>query len=139
MSTRGTAFFEIQNESGDSNEKSIKVGRIGIAHDGYPSGFGKKICNLLDAVYVANSTESVKPPSAKVFNNVEGVILHLLYEIPSDYLFDDEYVYRFIFNPSIRKESVYRVEDIITVEVIHQYNRYNFSGTFAEFKAFCND
>jgi hypothetical protein len=137
MSTRGTAYFEIQ-ETPES--EPIKVGRIGISHDGYPSGFGYIMCTNVQDIFVADNIENFKdrPKNARVFPNTERVILYLLYHTKTDYLYDDEYIYRFIFAPLNMPGSIYRVADNISVEVIHKYEDNNFAGSFEEFKLFCD-
>ena len=69
---------------------------------------------------------------------MESVILYTLYRIPSDYYFDDEYIYRFIFAPYKNDNSSYYVEDVMTVEVKRKYSDDDFIGTFAEFRELCS-
>ena len=137
MSTRGTAYFEIQEPSGD---EPVEIARIGISSDGYPSGFGSDVCDLISGMLIDESTNSTfgRQKNRKCFRTIEGAILHILHEIPSDYFFDDEYIYRFIFQPSNSGNSSHYVEDIMRVEVKHKYDRNDFSGTFEEFRTFCS-
>jgi len=136
MSTRGTAYFEIQ---GSLNSDPVKVGRIGIPHDGYLSGFGFKVCDIISGIRIEKSTESTieQQISRKCFRSIESVILYTLYRIPSDYYFDNEYIYRFIFDPYKNDNPSYYVEDVMAVEVKHKYADDDFSGTFEEFRALC--
>ena len=137
MSTRGTVFFEIQESP---NSKPEVVGRIGIPQDGYPSGVGFEICAKISSIRIDTSIESPIEQQFKqhCYCNVERAILHLLYRHPSDYFFDDEYIYRFIISPYETENTSYRLEDVIHVVVKHKYDRDDFAGPFEEFRIFCD-
>jgi len=138
MSTRGTAYFELQESSGGD---PVVVGRIGIPRDGYPSWFGLEVCKIISGVRIDGSFEGSAGDerNRRCFRNLEGVILDILHNIPSDYYFDDEYIYRFIFTRGKGEGSPYYVEDIARVEMQKKYGSENFSGTFDEFRAFCKN
>ena len=137
MSTRGTAFFEIQESP--SSKPGI-VGRIGIPRDGYPEGFGFEICAIISSVRIDTCTVSPIEQQIKqhCYRNVERAILHILYKRPSDYFFEDEYVYRFIIAPYKIENTSYRLEEIIDVEVKHNRSSIEFTGSFEEFRIFCD-
>ena len=137
MSTRGTAYFEIEEPSGG---EPVEIARIGISSDGYPSGFGSEVCDLISGMRIDESANITfgQRKIRKCFRAIEGAVLYILHEIPSDYFFDDEYIYRFFFQPHNSGNSSYYVEDIMRVEVKHKYDRDDFSGTFDEFRTFCS-
>ena len=95
--------------------------------------FGNELCKKLAGVTVGKTSQ--KQVKDKNFINIERVILFLV-DCNSDYLMDEEYVYRFIFTPPDIPADQYLIEDIITVEVKNQYGD-NFSGSFKEFKDYC--
>ena len=137
MSTRGTAFFEIQESP--SSKPGI-VGRIGIPRDGYPKGFGYEICAIISSVRIDSCTESPIEQQLKqhCYRNVDRAVLHILYKYPSDYFFEDEYVYRFIIAPYKTENTSYRLEEVMHVEVKHNRRRKEFDGSFGEFRIFCD-
>ena len=69
---------------------------------------------------------------------MDRAVLHILYKYPSDYFFEDEYVYRFIVAPYKVENTAYRLEEIIHVEVNHRREKKEFDGPFREFRIFCD-
>ena len=135
MSTRGTAYFEIQYEH---DKEPVRVGKICIRFDAYPEGFGKDICNIILSAYIADAgaENSTDKPIGTFFPNVERVILHILDVTPSDFYVEKEFVYRFIFQPYNNNSPICQVGKILHVEVKPQYED-DFSGSFAEFLDYC--
>jgi len=128
MSTRGTAFFEIQNAL---NEEPSVLGCVQIYSDGYPSGFGQEMVKIFDDAYIGELSESGK----KIFKNIESIVLKIMSDYPSGY-YDDEYIYRFTFKPYMVENPTYLISDILAIKVENRSN--NFTGSFPEFKLFCD-
>jgi hypothetical protein len=99
--------------------------------DAYPSYIGNEIYKQLKNVVVTGSDPSDNP-------NIERVILDILYDIKSDYLQDDEYVYRFIFKTYLIGAPPCRVADITEVTVKNKYREGAFTGTLREFREYCD-
>ena len=131
MSTRGTAYFEIRETKSDA---PVRVGRLGIPRDGYPSGFGLFICGIIDDVYIS---ETVGKIDKFCFRNVERAILHITYGFPTSPYDEDEYLYRFIFTLQNQNGKCYPISDVLEIEIKHKYGSNNFKGTFEEFKVLC--
>jgi hypothetical protein len=127
MSTRGIIYFELQDSPDATPEK---VGQLNIMSDAYPSYIGNEIYKQLKNVVVAGSDPSDHP-------NIERVILDILYDITSDYLQDDEYVYRFIFKTYLIGAPPCRVADITEVTVKCKWDEDTFIGSLREFREYC--
>ena len=134
MSTRGTAYFEIQ----DTLDKDpVRVGRINIARDAYKSGFGYAVCGLLAEAWIADEDDSKAKSANCLFKNVERAILYVIYNYPSDIFEEDEYIFKFTFKPFLNADRAYRVSEVIHVDVKHKYGDNDFSGSFSDFVGYC--
>jgi len=116
MSTRGTAYFEIQYAL---DKDPVRVGKICISHDAYPSWFGEEVCKLIQSAYILVDSDvgSADLPIGDYFPNVERVILHVLFSMVSDIFEEREYVYKFTFKPFENTDPICQAGKIYTCAV----------------------
>ena len=125
MATRGRIHFNIQDNPQQEPEQILA---IGLSSDAYPSGEGQNIYRELEKAKVTNG------------DNVERAFLRAFGGWDSDYLMDDEYVYRVTLKPYLIDKDSYCLLEITHFKVIT--GGYNgeviFEGDHSEFRKFCH-